>query len=208
LRKALVRAAQALERAGLNHGTSGNVSVREGDGMLITPSGIPAGDLQATQMVSLSLDGESPAQPLKPSSEWRLHAAVYANRDDIKAIVHTHSPYATAIACAREPLPAFHYSIAMSGADVIPCAGYATFGTAALAESLLSALGTGGLACLMANHGMLAAGADLDRATGLAEEIEFLARIYVLCRQVGEPVILDDAEMDRVRARIGDYGQG
>lgn len=207
MRDALVRAARALQAAGLNHGSAGNLSVRTGDGMLITPTGLATAGLEAAQMVSLSLDGSAAPGQLRPSSEWRFHAAVYVRRPDVGAVVHTHSPHATALACMRLPLPPLHYTIALSGRDTLPCADYAPFGTQALADAVVAALGEHGRACLMANHGLLVAAGDLDTALALAVEMEFLAKVYLLCRGAGEPVILGDAELDEVRERIAAYGR-
>ena len=207
MREALVRAARALDSSGLNHGHAGNLSVRDDTGMLITPSGVPAADLDAGAMVALDLEGTPAPGQLKPSSEWRFHAAVLKARPDVHAVVHAHPPHATALACARRSIPAFHYTVALSGAAEIPCADYATFGSPALADAVVAALGRSGCACLMANHGMLAVGADLDRALALAVEVEFLARVYALSLMVGPPAILDAAEMARVQERIRDYGQ-
>ncbi len=203
----MTRAARALVERSLNHGTSGNVSVREGSGMLITPSGIPVEALGPDQIVHVSLDGEPGTEQPKPSSEWRLHAAVYRGRSDIQALVHTHSPHATALACLRQRIPAFHYMVAAAGGDCIPCAEYATFGTSELADALVKALGRHGRACLMANHGVLAAGSDLPSALALAQEVEYLARVYLLARQAGSPEILDAEEMRRVAERFAGYGQ-
>lgn len=203
--KALARAARALAAAGLNHGSSGNVSVRTGAGMLITPSAIPADALRARAMVAMSLDGAPRAGAGRPSSEWPLHAALYRARPDLAAVVHAHPPYATALACARRSIPAFHYTVAVTGATRIPCAGYATFGSPELADTVVAALGESGTACLMANHGMLAASADLDGALSLATEVENLARLYWLTLQAGGPVILDDAEMTGMLERIRAY---
>jgi len=207
LRQALLGAARALEDHGLNHGHAGNVSVRDGAGMLITPSGIPADALQASDMVGMDLHGDAAPGQRRPSSEWRFHAAVYQARDDVGAVVHAHPPHATALACARREIPAFHYTVALTGAAGIPCAGYATFGSAELAVAVVQALGDGGRACLMANHGMLTAAGDLDTAIMLAREVEYLSQVYALSLQVGPPVLLDDDEMQRVLQRIKGYGQ-
>ena len=207
MREALARAARALDSRGLNHGQAGNVSVRQGDSMLITPTGVPAAGLDAASMVRMSLGGTADSGQLRPSSEWRLHAAVYLARADLGAVVHAHPPHATALACARRPVPAFHYTVALCGMRKIPCARYATFGSAQLADAVVDALGARGRACLMANHGMLAAGSDLEAALALAQELEYLSRVYLLSLHAGGAVLLDDHEMDRVLERIRDYGQ-
>jgi L-fuculose-phosphate aldolase len=207
LRQALLEAARALEAHGLNHGHAGNVSVRYGDGMLITPSGIPADAQAESDMVAMALDSDRPPGQRKPSSEWRFHAAVYQARGDLGAVVHAHPPHATALACTRRGIPAFHYTVALSGAAGIPCADYATFGSQELATAVVRALGRSRRACLMANHGMLTAAPDLDTALMLAREVEYLAQVYALSLQVGPPVVLDEEEMARVLQRIQGYGQ-
>jgi len=205
LRHALAAAARVLEATGLNHGRAGNVSVRVDGGMLITPTAVCAQELDAAAMVAMGLDGTTRAGAGRPSSEWRFHAAVYTARPDLAALVHAHPPYATALACARKSIPAFHYTVALAGTAHIGCADYATFGTPELAHAVVVALGAAGRACLMANHGLLAASGDLDGALALAQEVEYLARVYWLTLQAGGPVILDDAEMERVLARMVDY---
>ncbi|MFT5446746.1 MAG: L-fuculose-phosphate aldolase [Gammaproteobacteria bacterium] len=219
MRQALLGACLALDAEGLNHGHAGNISVRTPSGMLITPSGIAAGQLESNAMVQMRFDGNvyrsddggdnggGHSGSLKPSSEWHLHAAVYHARDDLNAVVHAHPPYATALACARKSIPAFHYTVALSGASSIPCAPYATFGTPELATSIVETLGASGRACLMANHGILCASDNLEGALSLATEVEYLARVYSLTLQVGNAVILDEQEMQRVLARVKDYGQ-
>ena len=207
MRQALLRAALALDAQGLNHGSAGNISVRTLDAMLITPSGIATHQLDEQAMVQMHFDGTVPPAQLKPSSEWRLHTAVYQARNDLNAVVHAHPPYATALACARMVIPAFHYSVALSGTISIPCAPYATFGTAQLATAIVDTLGSKGRACLMANHGILCAGADLEAAMALAVEVEYLAQTYTLTLQTGNAVILDDEEMQRVLERVQSYGQ-
>jgi len=207
LREALARGARALAAAGLNHGRAGNLSVRVDGGMLITPSAVAPDALHAGSMVAMNLDGTPQAGAGRPSSEWRFHLAVYAARPDLGAVVHAHPPYATALACARKTIPAFHYMVAVTGATHVPCADYATFGTPELARSVVRALGTGGRACLMANHGLLAAAGDLDAALDLAREVEYLARLYWLTLQAGGPVILDDDEMARMLDRMRDYAR-
>lgn len=207
MREALLDAARSLEQRGLAHGATGNLSVREANGFLITPSGVPTRELSATQMVALGDDGAAHAGQLRPSSEWPFHHAVYRNRPDVHAIVHVHSPFATALACTRQPLPAVHYTIALTGRDHVPCAEYARFGSPELADNIVRALGKSGHACLMANHGSLTTGARLEDAVALAEELEFLCRIYLLSRVAGDPVLLDESEMRAVMDGIRDYAR-
>jgi len=202
----VIETARAIEPAGLGVCTAGNVSARSDGGFLITPSGVSYTDLSAADLVELGPDGKSLAGKLKPSSEWRLHAAVYAAREDAAAIVHVHSPWATALACARRDIPAFHYMVARAGGDSVRCAAYATFGSAELAGNAVAALADR-RACLLANHGMVALGAALRPAFDLAREVEELAKQYLLCRLAGEPVLLDAAEMRTNLEQFKSYGR-
>lgn len=204
--RAVIETSQAIEPAGLGVCTAGNVSARSDGGFIITPSGVAYADLAATDLVELGPDGTTLAGGLKPSSEWRLHAAVYDAREDTAAIVHVHSPWATALACARRDIPAFHYMVARAGGDSVRCAAYATFGSAALARNAVAALATH-RACLLANHGMVALGADLRAAFDLSREVEELAKQYLLCRLAGEPVLLDAAEMRTNLEQFKTYGR-
>jgi L-fuculose-phosphate aldolase len=207
LRRAIVDAMQALECQGLNHGTAGNIGVRVDAGVLVTPSGIPPGQLVAGDIVLVDKQGRPAPGQRRPTSEWRLHVDVLAARPEVSAVVHTHSPEATAAACLRRPLPAVHYAVARAGSALVPCADYATFGTAELSANVVTALGTG-RAALMANHGMVALGADLDAAMALALEVEWLARVRRLAVACGEPVhVLPDDEIARVAERFVTYGQ-
>ncbi|MGD9704838.1 MAG: class II aldolase/adducin family protein [Acidimicrobiia bacterium] len=209
LRGDIVRVAAELERRGLNHNSAGNVSARLGADMLVTPSGIPAGAMQPADIVHLALDGTPWPDPLgrRPSSEWRLHAAIYAGRSDVSAIVHTHSIEATAAACVGRPIPAVHYVVARAGDVEIPCAPYATYGSVELAANVVGALGRRGRACLMANHGMVAVGESLDDALTLAHDVEWLASVRRRAHQLGVPVVLDPDEIARVAEQLRDYGQ-
>ena len=201
----MVAALRELAEAGLNQGTSGNVSVRVGDGLLISPSGVGPRDLSATDVVELHASGEVREGRLKPSSEWRFHRDILADRPDAGAVVHVHSPHATALACLRRAIPPFHYLVALAGGDDIRVADYATFGTQALSDNILQAL-EDRKACLIANHGLAALGRDLPGALALTREVENLARQYLLALSVGEPALLGPEEMAAVRARIGSYG--
>ncbi|MGR8919564.1 MAG: class II aldolase/adducin family protein, partial [Gammaproteobacteria bacterium] len=193
----LVWAMRELDRRGLNRGATGNASLRSGGDFLVTPSGVAPSLLGCGSMVRLSPDGEVLAGG-QPSSEWRFHAAIYRERSDAGAVVHVHSTWATALACQRRALPAFHYMVAVAGGADIRCADYATFGTEALSEAVLAAL-DGRRACLMANHGMVALGADLSAAVDLAVEVEALAQQYLAASMSGEPRLLDEREMSTVR---------
>jgi L-fuculose-phosphate aldolase len=202
----IVSVAMAMSALGLSTGRSGNVSARFEDGILITPSGVAYDALGAEDIVYVRMDGEVAAPRLKPSSETALHLAIYNAHSDAAAIVHCHSPAATALACAREPIPAFHYMVAVAGGKSIPLAEYATFGTDELATSVVAALETA-RACLMANHGQVALGKNLDQALYLAGEVETLAGEYMDVLKLGRPFVLDDAEMERVLKRFKSYGQ-
>lgn len=200
-RQILVETARAL-----THGRTGNLSVRSGAGFLITPSGIPNESLQPDQVVFMALEGSCPGEQLKPSSEWRFHRDLYLQRYDIGAIIHTHSTYATVLACLRKPIPAFHYMVADAGGEDIRCAEYATFGTQALSDNIITAM-QDRKACLMANHGMLAVGDDLAEALERAQLVEELAKQYVLALQTGDPVILSSQEMAVNLEKFKRYGK-
>lgn len=205
LRQAICDGMRRLESLGLNHGTAGNLSARHGDGCLITPSGIRPVALASATVVALDAYGAARVPGQRPSSEWRFHHAIYASRPDAQAVVHVHSAYATALACLRRPLPAFHYMVAVAGGPDIRCAPYATFGSEALAQAATAAL-EGRLACLLANHGMITLGRDVGSAIDLAVEVEELARQYLLALTIGEPVILPAAEMQVVLEKFKTYG--
>lgn len=206
LRQEIIDTALAMSREGLSPGTSGNVSARWEGGMLITPTGMAYDDLIPEDIVYVDREGRPAEGARKPSSEWRFHLSAYAARLDAQAVVHTHSLNATALACLRRPIPAFHYMVAVAGGVDIPLAGYATFGTRELADNVAAAL-KDRTACLMANHGQIATGPTLAKALALAREVETLAAQYVAALQVGEPHILDDAEMGCVLERFRGYGQ-
>jgi L-fuculose-phosphate aldolase len=204
-RRALLAAARRLAARGMLPGTSGNLSVRIPGGFIITPSGAPYDELEPAELVALDDDGR-PGGHGRPSSEWRLHRDLYAARREIGAVVHCHPPFGTALACVRRDIPAFHYMVAVAGGNAVRCARYATFGTPELARNALEAM-AGRRACLLANHGSVAVGASLDDALRVAIEVEVLAEQYARALQLGEPVILDDAEMSRVHERFRDYGK-
>jgi L-fuculose-phosphate aldolase len=206
LRQHIIAVTHALDAAGLVPNKSGNVSCRSTNGFLITPAGVRYAELQSGQIVELPADGSpDPAGP-RPSSEWRMHAAIYAVRRDAAAIVHTHSPRATALACAGRGIPPFHYMIALAGGD-IRCASYATFGTAELADTAVRAL-EGRRAALLGNHGVIAIGGSLDEAQAVAVEVENLAGEYLGMLSAGlEPRLLDDEELARVIQKFADYGR-
>ena len=205
-RQAIVTTLQSLGSCGLNKGTSGNVSARTGDGMLITPTGVAPQKLLPEHIVHMSLSGEVDKNQLTPSSEWQMHANTYRGKPGANAVVHCHSPYATMLACARRPIPAMHYMVAAAGGYSIPLADYATFGTKELSDANLEALSTA-MACLLANHGQLAIGQDLPGALKLAELVEEQAHCYWGTLAIGGPVLLDNAQMDEVLTAFTHYGQ-
>ena len=205
-RRALVEAAQEVERSGLSPGTSGNLSVRVTGGFLITPTGVSYGSMDPSDTVFLTSRGDPTGDRLEPSSEWPLHTAIYADRPDAGAVVHLHSPYATGIACLRREIPAFHYMVAVAGGNSIRCARYETYGTVELALAAVEAL-EDRRACLLANHGQIAIGSSLDEAVRLAREVEDLAHTYSAALEAGEPVILPPDEIERVAIRFRSYGQ-
>ncbi|WP_421738718.1 class II aldolase/adducin family protein [Caulobacter sp.] len=206
LRARMVEVMQAMEARGLNRGTSGNVSVRCGEDMLVTPSGVPAARLTPDHMVLVHPDGASPQGALKPSSEWRMHQGILDRRPDVGAVVHCHSRHATILACAGRPIPAVHYMVAVSGGTSVPVAPYATFGSGELAQAVVEAL-DGRYAALMANHGQIVAAPNLDFALAIAEEIEEQAAIYWGTLAIGGPSLLAEEEMDRILLRFRSYGQ-
>ena len=205
LAQTLIQTARAMQPAGLNKGTAGNVSVRDGDGFLITPTGLPYDQLTADDIPQLRLDGSYQGQR-KPSSEWRFHRDLYATRPEVGAVLHAHSPFAVSLACLRIEIPPFHYMIARFGGDTIRCADYAIFGSEALSTAALAAM-QDRKACLLANHGLLVAGRDLSEALALAIELEELCEQYWRACQLGQPVLLNDAEMAAVLEKFAGYGQ-
>ena len=204
LRQSLIETANAMDRSGINRGTSGNLSVRFEDGMLITPSGMPYGSLESDDIVFIDADS-GPVGRRLPSSEWRIHQDIYAARTHANAILHAHPISCTALACMRRPIPAFHYMVAVAGGRDIRCAPYATFGTQELSTGVLESL-EDRKACLMANHGLVCLAENLGKAIALAVEVEHLARTYLHCLSTGEPEILSDEEMERVLAKFTTYG--
>jgi len=205
LRQAVVDACRRMNAMGVNQGTVGNVSARIDGGFLISPTGVPYDRLEPGQIVTMDFAGGYVGDWL-PSSEWRIHAAIYGARPEAGAVIHTHAPHATALSCLRLEIPAFHYMMAVTGGASLRCADYATYGTPELAAAMLKAL-EGRTACLLANHGVVGFGPTLDGALALVAEVENLCRQYILARQAGEPVILDPAEMDRVLAIFRNYGR-
>jgi L-fuculose-phosphate aldolase len=205
-RQSLIDHCCAMTASGLSVGKSGNASLRWGNGLLITPTGRAYARLQPEDIVYLDSDGHCPPGQLLPSSEWRFHCDILRSHPDTHAVVHTHSAYATALSCLGDGIPAFHYMVSVAGGADIPCAEYATFGTPELSSSILRAL-EGRRACLMANHGQVATGATLPAAYALAQEVENLARQYMLARSLGPTRNLSTEEMARVIEKFSTYGQ-
>lgn len=204
LREEMVAYGLKLTPSGLSQGTSGNLSIRFEAGFLVTPSGVPYGEITPEDIVFVEMDGRYD-HPHRPSSEWRFHRDIYAARPDVGAVVHAHPPYSTALAICRTDIPAIHYMIAVSGGDSIRCCDYYTYGTQELSDAVVRAL-EGRMACLMANHGMIATGANMEQAMWRAVEVETLARQYTLALQVGRPVMLTDAEVVQSLEKFGNYG--
>ncbi len=205
LRGQLIETALAMNASGINEGSSGNLSVRTEAGFLITPSGMNYSELAPADIVAMNLEGEWQGS-VKPSSEWRFHRDIYCRRADAQAILHAHPVYCGTLACLGRSIPAFHYMVAVAGGSDIRCADYATFGTQELSDHVLLAM-NGRKACLMANHGLLCLEQDLPRALALATEVEQLAQMYYQCLLAGEPVIIDDGEMQTVLEKFKSYGR-
>jgi len=208
LREAVIATARKMNALDINRGKSGNVSARwtdgDFDGLLVTPSGLPYDETSTEDIVAVSLDGTARGARA-PSSEWRFHRDIYAARREVGAVVHTHAPFATTLACLDRAIPAFHYMVAVAGGNDIRCAPYATFGTQELSDRALEAL-DGRRACLLSHHGMIATGLALSDALALAVEVEHLAEVFWRALQVGEPELLSDAEMQVVIEKFKTYG--
>ena len=205
LRESMLHGMRRLAALGLNRGTSGNLSVCCASGFLVTPTGVAPEELQAQAMVAMDLSGRV-LGPGKPSSEWRFHCDIFAARPEVGAVVHTHSRYATTLACLHREVPAFHYMVAAAGGDSIRCAPYALFGSQELSDHALRALQQR-KACLLGNHGMIALGADLAAALALALEVESLCAQYWSALQLGEPQRLSAPQMQEVLEKFKGYGR-
>lgn len=207
MRRSICDAMITLVETGLNRGASGNISVREGDRMLITPSGVPPHEIAPDMIASMPLSGDGEFDGLlKPSVEWRFHRDILRARPEMGAVVHAHAPWCTVLACARKPIPAVHYMIAAFGGADIPLADYATYGTPQLSANILRAM-EGRSGCLMANHGMVVGGDTLVRAMWLAQEIEALAHQHFHTLLIGGAAILPDAEIADTASGFATYGR-
>jgi len=205
IRKQILATALRMNAVGINRGKSGNVSARWVEGFLVTPSGLPYEETRPSDIVFIDAKVR-PQGTREPSSEWRFHFDIYRRKSEANAVVHTHSSFATTLACLGMGVPAFHYMIAVAGGNDIRCAPYATFGTQELSDKALAAL-DGRRACLLAHHGMIAVGASLAAALALAVEVESLAEIYWRALSIGPPATLADVEMDVVLEKFRTYGQ-
>ena len=201
----ILATALAVNAFGINRGSAGNVSARCAGGFVITPTGMAYDHCEPADMVKVGAGG-TPSGRRKPSSEWRFHQDIYAARPEAGAVVHAHSPFATALACQEQSVPAFHYMVARFGGADVRCAAYATFGSQELSDAVIAAL-DGRRACLMAHHGMVVFGRDLDHALDLALELEALCEQYWRVLQLGAPKLLAADEMLRVLAKFASYGQ-
>jgi L-fuculose-phosphate aldolase len=203
-RLTIVEACRRMNALGINQGTSGNISLRHGKGMLITPTSVPYEEMTPEQIVRMDMDGSiAPGQ--RPSSEWRFHLDILRSRKEVEAVVHAHPTYCTILSIMGLEIPPIHYMIAAAGGDTIRCAPYATYGTSELSRHVVKAL-EGRFACLLGHHGMIAAGPSLARALRLAVEVETLARQYHGCLQIGQPPLLSREEIERVRDKMAGYG--
>jgi L-fuculose-phosphate aldolase len=203
VRQTIIDACLWMNSTGLNQGTSGNVSIRTDEGVLITPSSLPYEDMTPADVILLPGDGLSGEAigPHRPSSEWRFHAAIYKDRADIHSVVHSHSTYATAMSMLRRDIPSVHYMIGIFGGDSVRCADYAHYGSQSLSDNALAALKdrTG---CLLGTHGMIACGGDLKQALWRAGELEALCQQYHLACSIGEPYVLTSKQVEEVRERM------
>ena len=207
LRSEIVARCREMNAAGINQGTSGNISARFEGRMLITPSAIPYERLEPAMIASMALDDSSGVWdgPLTPSTEWRFHQSLLREREDAEAVVHAHPTYCATLAIARKEIPACHYMIASFGGNNVRCAGYATFGTVELSRLAVEAM-TDRTACLLANHGMIAIGETLAKAMWRAIELETIAKQYYFSLLIGGPVVLSDAAVDDTLRGFSSYG--
>ena len=206
LRQSIVMACREMTAAGINQGTSGNISVRVDDGILLTPSGLAYDQMTPEDIVFMDWDGGWTAREGNvPSTEWRFHLDILKAKPEASAVVHAHPTYCTTLAIMHRSIPAIHYMIAAAGGNDIPCAPYAQYGTAELSRLALEAL-VDRRACLLAHHGLIATGVSLRKALWLAVEVETLARQYHGCLQIGTPPLLPDEEIDSILKRWGQYG--
>ena len=198
LRQQMVETCRKMNATGNNQGTAGNLSARCGGGFLLTPTSLPYDIMQPDDLIAMAFDGTYEGRH-RPSSEWRFHRDILRTRTDVNAVLHCHSIYATTLAVHHKTIPSFHYMVGLAGGTTIRCSKYATYGTQQLSENALVAL-EGRFACLLGQHGQISLGKSPADALRLAMEVETLSRLYVqaLSLGLGEPPVLDDAEMARV----------
>ena len=208
VRENILNISNKLLTAGLNHGATGNCSCRDRGGFLITPSGVDSSELTSDMMVRMNLSDSlyQPESKYQPSSEWQFHQAILKKYPDINAVVHTHSVFASTLSALGQDIPAFHYMIAVAGGDSVRCAPYAMFGTEELSDNILEAI-QDRKACLLANHGLVAIGKDLNEAFNIAEEVEHLSRLFIEAKKIGEPKLLSNKEMTEVLNRFNSYSR-
>ena len=207
LRQEIIDVCLRMTELGINAGTAGNASARWQDGLIITPSGVPYEALELEDLVFMTLKGGPGGDhPLEPSSEWRFHRDIIASRHDVDAVVHTHSPHATAMAMCGMEIPASHYMIAGAGGNTVRCADYASYGTQELSDNALKSL-AGRACCLLANHGVIATGKTTTKAMWMAHDVEMMARLHILATQAGSPNILPKAEINTLVERFKGYGR-
>ncbi|WP_417695325.1 class II aldolase/adducin family protein [Roseibium sp.] len=206
LRQSIIDTCIEMNRRGINQGTSGNISARAGDRMLITPSGVPYDRMTPEMLVSMPIDGKGdPEGDFPPSTEWQFHLALLRAKPEMHAVVHAHPVHCTALAINREEIPACHYMIAIFGGNSVPLAGYSLFGSEDLADDVTNTM-LERSGCLMANHGAVVVGETLEKGLWRLEELEVLAKAYILSRTIGTPHILGDDEIGAVLGAVKNYG--
>ena len=211
LKAEVIKFSKKLNSTNLSALRSGNISVRTKEkgveGFYITPSGMKYSSLKTKDIVFVSLKGDFDKKKNKPSSEWRFHQDIYVNKKAAKAIVHAHSTCATAVSSHQKDIPAFHYMVAVAGGEDLKCTKYATFGTNQLSKNIIKAL-KNRAACLIANHGQVAFGSNLEKAFELAQEIENICHQYINALRIGIPKILSKKEMKIVLGKFKNYKKG
>ena len=206
-REQVIEYSLKLLSEGLTNGTAGNVSIfnREKGLVAISPTGVSYSELTPEMISIVDLNGKL-IEGLKPSSELEMHMILYRNREDVNAVIHTHPVYTTVLACLRQDLPAIDYMIAVTGATKVKCAEYASYGTKELAENAYKAMGSS-LAVILANHGLTTAGKDIANALNITVQVEYISNLYIKAKNIGEPIILPDDEMNSMLERFKTYGQ-
>ena len=206
-REQVIEYSLKLLSEGLTNGTAGNVSIfnREKGLVAISPTGVNYSELTPEMISIVDLEGKL-IEGLKPSSELEMHMILYRNREDVNAVIHTHPVYTTVLACLRQDLPAIDYMIAVTGATKVRCAEYASYGTKELAENAYKAMGSS-LAVILANHGLTTAGKDIANALNITVQVEYISNLYIKAKNIGEPIVLPDNEMNSMLERFKTYGQ-